>query len=60
MRIDTAASRLLCVYFESRPKGRKFEIADFSPYSDRPPEVEGTIEQAFGMLGAIAKSAPGE
>jgi len=48
---------MLCVHLNTRGGGEKFEIADFSPYTDKPPEQEATIEEAFGLLGAIAKSA---
>ncbi|WP_394243892.1 hypothetical protein [Halopseudomonas laoshanensis] len=60
MRIDRAASRILCTYFNSLAKRDVFELADFSPFDEKLKPEEGSIEQAFAILSAVAKSAPEE
>ena len=57
MRVDRAVGRLMATHYNSQAGEIKFEFADFSPFDFKPkPEAEeGSIEEAFGMLSAIAR-----
>lgn len=47
----------MATHYNSQAGEIKFEFADFSPFDFKPkPEAEeGSIEEAFGMLSAIAR-----
>lgn len=57
MRVDRAIARMMATQYNTRARRKVFEMEDFSPFDFKPePEAEeGSIEQAFGMLKAVAR-----
>ncbi len=56
MRVDRVGSRILATLLNVHARKNVHSVTDFSPYEDRVEPEEGSVEQAFAMLSALAEA----